>query len=499
MAVGTIIIGLYIMEGDYGLYAIALIPATTLLLFQDWGVGAALTRICAQGKMASKEADLRKVIIVGLVFEVVTGLLLTVFSLFSASFLASRVFGKPESAFLIVLVSVSILSTSVFSAVNSVFIGFEQMKLVSLALLCQAIAQTVVSPLLVYLGYGALGAVLGYTFASIAASLFSVVLFFFAIFRKIKPVNTSDTAKFSETLKPMLHYGIPLAIATILSGLLTQFYSFMMATLSNTVMIGNYKVATNFTILLTFFSVPISTVLFPAFSKLNPKKEKHLLKTVFASSVKYTAFLLIPATMALIVLSQPIIGTLYGAKWSFAPPFLALGVLGNLLVFFGNISIANLLSAVGETKLLMKMNILTILIGVPLAFLLIPSMGITGVIIGPVIAGAPSLFLSLYFVWKHYEIKLDFKASTKIFLASSLATAIVYLFLNFFTVAYWLKLAAGLILFITVYLHSAPLIGAINQVDVSNLRALLSGLGIISKLLETPLTLMEKILKLHNI
>jgi len=38
MAVGSIILALIISPGDLGLYAIALIPATTFALFQDWGV-----------------------------------------------------------------------------------------------------------------------------------------------------------------------------------------------------------------------------------------------------------------------------------------------------------------------------------------------------------------------------------------------------------------------------------------------------------------------------
>jgi hypothetical protein len=35
MAIGTIIMGAIILDGDYGLFTIAMIPATTLLLFQD--------------------------------------------------------------------------------------------------------------------------------------------------------------------------------------------------------------------------------------------------------------------------------------------------------------------------------------------------------------------------------------------------------------------------------------------------------------------------------
>lgn len=48
LAVGAIVLGVFILEGDYGLYAIALVPSSLLLLFQDWGVGAGLIKHRAQ-------------------------------------------------------------------------------------------------------------------------------------------------------------------------------------------------------------------------------------------------------------------------------------------------------------------------------------------------------------------------------------------------------------------------------------------------------------------
>jgi hypothetical protein len=56
-------------------------------------------------------------------------------------------------------------------------------------------------------------------------------------------------------------------------------------------------------------------------------------------------------------------------------------------------------------------------------------------------------------------------------------------------------IVTGGALFSATCLTVAPLIGAINQTDINNLRAMFSGLGIISKLLEIPLILMEKLLK----
>ena len=68
----------------------------------------------------------------------------------------------------------------------------------------------------------------------------------------------------------------------------------------------------------------------------------------------------------------------------------------------------------------------------------------------------------------------------------------------FITAASWILLFAGFILFLAVYLTSAPLVGAINQVDVNNLRTMFSGLGIISRLLEMPLKIIEKVFKTRN-
>ena len=58
-----------------------------------------------------------------------------------------------------------------------------------------------------------------------------------------------------------------------------------------------------------------------------------------------------------------------------------------------------LLSATGETRLLMKMSVLSLVLGIPTAFLMVPSLGIIGMIIGLPIAAFPSTFIGLYFIF----------------------------------------------------------------------------------------------------
>jgi O-antigen/teichoic acid export membrane protein len=268
----------------------------------------------------------------------------------------------------------------------------------------------------------------------------------------------------------------------------------MMASFVNVEVIGNYKIASYFAVFSTFFTVPISTVMFPAFSKIDPHNERQLLKTIFATSVKYTSLFLVPATMAMMVFSKPLIDAVYGNKWPDAPTFLALYVTSNLLAAFGSLSWVSLLTALGETKMLMKMNLLSLLIGIPLALLLVPQFGMIGVILVAILVAIPSNSVGLYWAWKHYETKADFPSSYRILLASALTAAVTYLFLNVFIAADWARLTTGLGLFLVLYLVITPLLGAVNQTDINNLRAMFSSLGVMSKILEIPFRLVEKIL-----
>ena len=496
MAVGTVVLAWFISPEEYGLYTIALVPSLMIVLFRDWGINSAITRYIAYLRAENKTEDIRSIITVGIIFEAVIGLTLSLISFFLAGFIASTVFNRPESASLISIVSVTIFSGALLTAAQSSFVGFERMELYSFTSICQAIIKTVISPLLVFFGYSALGAVLGYTASFLAASIIGLIILYVILFRKIEKTD-SRKLEFSNALKMMLRYGVPLSISAILSGFMIQFYSFMLPIFCTDTMIGNYQIAAQFAVLLTFFTFPISTVLFPVFAKLESKNDSQLLQTVFSSSTRYSAMLLVPATMVMIVLSRPMIGTLFGEKWIYAPFFLSLYVVNNLFILLGNITLSSFLAGLGETRLLMKLGILTLALGVPLAFVLIPAFGVVGAILGLLVAGVPSLLFSLYWTWKNYKVKVDFKSSARIFVASATAALVAYLSVCFLGIAEWARLIIGGTVFLAFYLIIAPAIGAVTQMDIDNLRAMLSGLGFISKLINIPLTIVERILRFH--
>jgi stage V sporulation protein B len=498
-AIGTIILGSIILQADYGLYTIALIPLATLMLFQDWGIHYAVSRQCARCRANNTQYELRKIIVAGFTFALTVAALLTVISVVTANFIALTIFNQPNIFPLLIISSLTFLSSAIFAVSQSIFVGFENMKVLVMISLFQAIIQCVTAPVLVMLGYGALGVMIGYVLTSIVGGVVSIVIIYFEFYKKL-PKSTFKFADILKELKPMLQYGVPLSIGTILYGLLPQFNSFIMASnVKDLTLIGNYQIATNFTVLLTFFSVPISTVLFPLFSKVNPKTEQDLHKKLFTSSIKYTSLLIVPATVILIVLSGPIISALYAGKWPYAHEYLSYLLLINLFVCLGGTTVTAFLSALGETKLMLLTNLVYLLTGIPIAIILIPWGGIAGMIIGLLLAGLPSVFISLYIIQKKFSFTVPYISSAKILLAAFFSGVLTYFIISQLAYSYWIQLALGFASFLAMYICFIPLLCALDKGDIVNLKAMFSGFGSISKILGVALNLIDKLLSIRMI
>lgn len=499
MAVGTIIIARILLPEEYGLYSIAVTPSLMIGLFRDWEMTSAMTRFTAKSRADNDHDQVHQIIRTGLIFEFSTGTVLTFFSLFLASFIASSIFHRPESTYLVSIASVTILSGALLAASEASFTGFDKMGLRSVTMILQAVAKVAISVPLVVLGYGALGATVGYSLAYLVTGIVAVVLLYLILLRKL-PKSTASNSSISgraraRLVKRMLRYGVPLSIYSLLANFLAQFYSFMIASFCDNTSVGNYRAGSQFTVLLTFITIPITIVLFQAFAKVDPKREKELVRTVFMSSAKYTSMILVPATMAIIVLSQPMISTLFGDRWISAPFLLSLSVTANLLSLIGSLSMASMLAALGETRVLVRLGVLTLCIGIPLSFVAIPAFGIPGAIVGSLIAGLPSTCLGLYWILKHYEARVDIGSSVRIFFSSGVSAAVTYLSLAILNSASWLRLLTGGTIFLMTYVLTASFVRAMNRTDVSNLRMIFSGNDVGSRLINRVLNLLEKMIR----
>jgi O-antigen/teichoic acid export membrane protein len=409
--------------------------------------------------------------------------------------------------------SVSIFGGALFAASTGIFLGFEQMKLNSFTQIIQAIVRTTLGPLLIVVGFGVLGAVYALVVSTIIGGLLATLLVYVLLFRPLHK-NAVGKCNIKATLKPMLSYGLPLAVSASIAGVLPQVFAFTMAVYAGTNMMGNYYVSTYFIALLSFVAVPVANVLFPVFSKIKPESDLDLIKRVYSSSVKYFSFILVPATMLLMLLSTPAINLLFPnngfieslwtinpqPKYPYAPLFLSLSCLAYLLVLVGYFTSATLQNGLMHTRQVMKQSLLSLLVGLLLAFFFVsllysiggPPYAVIAGILGGLIASTITVTWASYWNWKKYKAKPDFRSSLKILVASTIASSPALLFTTL-PLPNIVKLVGGCMLFVVTYLTVAPAIGAINEVDIANFQAMLSGLGPLSKVAAVALSVMSKI------
>jgi len=493
-SVGTIFIARLLGSDQYGLYAIVLLGPGLFTVFRDWGVNSAMIRFSARYRSQGRVEEVRSIFVSGLIFEIALGLLLSVISFALSDVIATSVFKRPMIAPLIQIASIEILASGLISAATAAFVGVEKIALNSIMITCQSIVKTLLIITLVIAGFGIPGAITGFTASVIIAGLIGMVLLWTVYKDLPKPATLKLEVK--EYLKEMLRFGIPLSFATILGGFLAQYYSFLLPIyyVTDNTVIGNYGIAQNFVILIGFFATPITTILLPAFSKLNPQKDKDTLQDVYRFSVKYAALLVVPVAALVMSLSQPAISTLFGDTYQIAPLFLALLAISYFYTAFGNLSTGNFINSQGKTKFNLKLTLLTAAIGFPMGSLLIMQFGVIGLIATLLTTGLPSLFISIYWIKKHYELTVDWRSSGKIILASTIPAVLTYFIVSQLVLPSWIRLLFGVLVFAIILFPSMLFTRAITRADIKNLRQIIGGLGLLGTLIDIVLCFIEKLM-----
>jgi lipopolysaccharide exporter len=449
-----------------------------------------MVRYTAQYNAEDKAANIRSIFSSGIFFETVLGLVLAAVAFLLSDFLAS-LYSLPNIATLIKIASFTILTTALLSTAHAAFVGMEKMELNSIVLIVQAIIKTTVVPALVIFGLGPLGAVIGFTIAALIAGLIALLLMWWLYKNLPKPTN--NTLEMRTTIKTMFKYGLPLSIATIIATFQTQFYSFILPIFVAPDLIGNYGIATTFVVLIAFFATPVSTMLFPAFSKLDPKKDYATLKNVFQFSIKYASLLVVPVAAIVMALAKPGVSILF-PNFSAAPLFLGLLAINYLYVVFGNLSVTNFINSQGQTTFNLKLALITFGIGFPLSIVLISRFGILGLIVTTLTATIPSLIVALRWLRKQYDLTVDWASSARILLSGLTASAITYALVTLLAFSNLIALVVGAVVFLFIFLDAIILTGAITRSDIYTIRETMTLLGPLQRLTNPILNIIEKLM-----
>jgi O-antigen/teichoic acid export membrane protein len=318
---------------------------------------------------------------------------------------------------------------------------------------------------------------LSYTFALLFSSFCGVLVILFFIRFK----NEGGGVNFGM-LRGLLAFGFPLSLSSILGGLLTQLFNSLMLLYATTEMIGNYGAAANFGVLVSFLTVPIATVLFPLFSKF--KRDDLALQNIYRASVKYTAMITLPVVLVLIVLSAQISRVIFTTGYPLVPLYMSLFILTYSFEGLGGISLSNLISGIGESQVALRSSIITACFGAILAFTLIPSFQMVGLLVAMILAPRAGWVYQTLWAKKNLGIFIDLNSTVRLYLSGFTAFAVSYLLVNGLVLHGWVAIVGGGFAFLFVYLIALLFSGSLTRADIEQIDSLVENLGPFTPLLK---------------
>jgi len=480
LAIGMLLVARFLGSVSYGSFTKAQSIVQIAVLLVNLGVQQAMVRYIAQYRYEGKEGHMKVFIETGVMITSLVSLFFTlaVFSL--SGFISKQLFHEPAQELLIKYLSFSILGQAFSSLAQGVTVGYERMDLRSLISVIYSLFKSIISPLLVYIGLGVVGAALGHSSPILMSG--ALGLFFIAmLYRNLRSVDRPITH--IEAAKTILTYSFPLYLSTLLSGLLPQLYTTMLGsweTSRYTVaqineLIGNYSVVLNFGVLLSFITLPISTTVFPLFSKLKPEQPE--LEFLYRNGVKYTTLLGYPIIFTVIGLSDQIIAVLFNTKYVYAASYLRIYMLPFLLIGLGSVCNGSLLSGQNRNDINFRSTLAKFVVSLPLAYFAIQQYGAVGLLYTYFISALINTGINRVYIRRIFGFNINHLFLAKMIITSLVSCFTVYYSLKLVDLNPWLELMAGGLLSVLIYAAGVLYLNILTKQDYLYLEKLGDSFG----------------------
>lgn len=489
-AVSTILIGRFLGPELYGQYALAIVVPQLLFLFADIGINQGLMKFSASLRSKGETSQLVPLIKHALIFRVMIGLVISAANFAFAGYFATYLLNRPDLEPYISIASISIIFQVIATTATSSFVGLDKTHLNALTTNLQAIAKVAISLALVLLGLGVTGAVTGFVVGYLIAGIAGIALLL-AVLRG--HTMKQGESHFLGNLKILTSYGLPLYVSVLLTGFVLPYQNLILGLFTSDADVGYFKAAANFVTLITVLSLPITTALLPAFSKLDTTTRSKI-KDFFKLANKYTTLLIVPCTVIMIVFSRDIVLIVYGSTFERASLYLSTNMILYFLVGMGYLTLASLFNGLGETRLVLRTTLTNFVIFLVLTPLLTQSYGVQGLIVAFLTSSAVGTVYGYYLARSRFDIEFAKRAIVKIYVASLVSALPALAFLYASPLPRMINVAASIVLYLLTYITVIPALKAITAYELERLALVLGGIRLLNWFLRPLLRFEARIL-----
>lgn len=339
----TVLLARLLSPGDFGTFAVALAVYMIVASLAELGMGSAVARSAEEPEgIAPTVATISIGVSAGLAVLMFVG----------AEPLA-RLLGEPAAAEPLRVLSISLALTGVFTVPGAQLVReFRQDRI----FISTVVGFAVANPILVVMALGGGGAT-AFAVSRVVGQLAAGLVMVWSTSRHYRPGWNRSA------VRGLLVFGLPLSVANLVNFALLNADYLIIARLADAAVVGVYMIAFNVANWSTaLMGSVLNTVVVPAFGRLRADREQ--LGQALVSATRVVALVALPVASLSVVLAGPLVGVLFGSRWSDAAPVLAvLAVYGALYSF--SLLYANVLVATGATRRLLVIQLAWIVVLIP--------------------------------------------------------------------------------------------------------------------------------------
>jgi len=473
--IGTILIVRLISVEEYSLISIAYILPNILISFSELGLNFSSTHFIARKISEDDEKGVRDIIKINLFVKTLIGSVFMVYVAFFPVFIAKSIYNINDDRIimLIQISSIGIISTILYEALNSFFLGAQSMQVVQFGSILRSVLRTGISVFLIILGFTLIGPLIGFVFSTLI-----VVIYFFIFLKKIYPKKKSEKSatNWSE-LSVMFRYGYPLMIGAFIAQIQNEIYFLILSNYGYIPEVSYLQLAITGAALIGIFKKAISQSLFPIFSQKNWKEveDRSSIINYYSFSLKFETLLILPIAFFIVLYSGDIFSIIFGEAYRIGGPYFSLHYLSYFLIPIGSITIPAFLNGQKMTRNMLYIEMITFTTSVILALLLIPYFGGFAMFIGILFGKTLSIIYGNIIIYKKFgkELYCNLKAVFLIFLVAIISGIIIYIFYSIITTFLLsnellniLFLIISFIAYIGLYLFLIGIFSLINNEEI---------------------------------
>jgi len=461
------IIARFLGPGDYGLISLGVAGLSITATIGLLGLPAGITRHVSFYKGKGDKGRIKGTIVSALKISFPISIILACLLFFGSNWISVNVFHDEKLTQILQIFAIAVPFWCLAQIFLRATIGFQDMRYKAYVEdIFQNIFKLAVIVLLLYLGFGVLGATWGWSLTIIVMSF----LAFYFLEKRVFPVFNTKVKAISIR-KELFSFSWPMTLVDASRLIFGWIGTLMLGYFITSYDVGIYNAALPIAGLMQIALASSATIFMPVISELYSLRKYEDIRRTYSIVTKWVFSIVFPVFLLIILFAKQIMWVLFGSEYVSGAMALCILAFGYLIASVVGPA-SSILVASGRTKVILVCYCVGAAANLFLNLFLIPIHGVNGAAIATASSYAFMNILTFLFVYKLEKVQPFRMSSLKPIFASVLACLLVYAVTKYLIGATLFVLIVMFFLFLALYFSLLLIFKGFEEEDLMIMRAI---------------------------